>query len=212
MAESDQELRRSGSVAGSGLNSVLQHLRTGRSAYRHQRVSNSLHRCGAARCPSRRISPRAMRDVSQSHFLNHVNIALGSLAELETCLVIAMRLEVHHRRTVSYEEQRRPRSIGQMLHGLASSLERRIQQQRLGLSLGVTCWFLRDGCSLLTLMFLLMQQCLAILSTSRPAPAPSPQPRVPSPEPRVPSPESRVASQGRIITTPSDDVPSQVEP
>ena len=64
-------------------------------------------------------------------FLNHVHIALGSLAELETCLVIALRLKF------ITEEQSHTESatarIGQMLHGLARSLERRLEQMKLGL-------------------------------------------------------------------------------
>ena len=74
-------------------------------------------------------------------FLNHVNIALGSLAEVSTGLVLAMRLGFVSQ-DIFDEEQRETAQLGRMLHGLASSLERRIQQQRLGLSLGVTGWFL----------------------------------------------------------------------
>ena len=68
-------------------------------------------------------------------YLNHLNIALGSLAELVTCLVLAMRLgfitsEVFER------EQRETAQLGRMLHGLASSIERRVEHTRLGLTLG----------------------------------------------------------------------------
>ena len=74
-------------------------------------------------------------------FLNHVNIALGSLAELTTCLVVGMRLGFIGAETFE-QEQRETAQLGRMLHGLASSLERRIQQQRLGLSPGLSGWVL----------------------------------------------------------------------
>ena len=74
-------------------------------------------------------------------FLNHVSIALGSLAELNTCLVLAMRLGFISRDRFE-SELRETAQLGRMLHGLASSLERRIQQQRLGLSLSLSVWSL----------------------------------------------------------------------
>ena len=67
-------------------------------------------------------------------FLNHVNIALGSLAELETCLVIASRLKFITEEQFHTESKETAR-IGQMLHGLARSLERRLEQMKLGLTL-----------------------------------------------------------------------------
>jgi len=65
-------------------------------------------------------------------FLNHVHIALGSLAELETCLVIALRLKFITEEQF-HTESRETARIGQMLHGLARSLERRLEQMKLGL-------------------------------------------------------------------------------
>ena len=67
-------------------------------------------------------------------FLNHVHISLGSLAELVTCLIIARR-----RRYVSESayvaQMGEAEQIGKMLHGLAGSLEQRLE--KLGLSLGL---------------------------------------------------------------------------
>jgi four helix bundle protein len=57
-------------------------------------------------------------------FLNHTNIALGSLGELETCLILTTRLELltpdQIRETLEHVER-----AGQLLHGLARSLRRR---------------------------------------------------------------------------------------
>jgi four helix bundle protein len=74
-------------------------------------------------------------------YLNHVNIALGSLAELNPYLLLAMRLGFINAH-VFEEEQRETAQLGRMLHGLATSLERRINQRRLGFTFGVGAWFL----------------------------------------------------------------------
>ena len=92
----------------------------------------------------RRSAVSVPSNVAQGHarrqpkpFLNHVHIALGSLAELETCLVIASRLKFITEEQFRRESNETAR-IGQMLHGLARSLERRIERNltlRLGLGL-----------------------------------------------------------------------------
>jgi hypothetical protein len=57
--------------------------------------------------------------------LNHVNIALGSQAELDTLMELARRLEY-----ISEAQIRRLRPdldrTGQMLHGLSRSLEKKV--------------------------------------------------------------------------------------
>ena len=61
-------------------------------------------------------------------YVNHV-IALGSLAEWVTYLVIAERLGVITREVFD-QEKRQAVSLGQMLHGLARSLEARVYRVR----------------------------------------------------------------------------------
>ena len=61
-------------------------------------------------------------------YLNHVEISLGSLAEVVTCLVVARRLGYISQAQLEAETRETDR-IGQMLHGLARSLERRIKAQ-----------------------------------------------------------------------------------
>ena len=91
----------------------------------------------------RRASVSIPSNVAEGHarrtpkpYLNHVHIALGSLAELVTCLVIANRLGY-----VRVEEfdtaMRETRRLGQLLHGLARSLDRRIDYQRLTIALAL---------------------------------------------------------------------------
>ena len=63
-------------------------------------------------------------------YLNHVNIALGSLAEWVTYLVIAERLGFVSRADFDQERNQADR-LGQMLHALAGALERRIERLRL---------------------------------------------------------------------------------
>jgi four helix bundle protein len=60
-------------------------------------------------------------------FLHHVNIALGSLAESVTCLIIAQRRAFISLERLA-EERRETDRVGQMLHGLARSLEQRIER------------------------------------------------------------------------------------
>ena len=62
-------------------------------------------------------------------FLNHVLIALGSHAELVTCLIIARHLGFITAEQLE-QERRVTDSSGQLLHGLARSLEDRIAAQR----------------------------------------------------------------------------------
>jgi four helix bundle protein len=61
-------------------------------------------------------------------FLYHVNIALGSLAETVTLLIIANRVGFLSATRLD-QERRDIDTIGRMLHGLARSLEERIEQQ-----------------------------------------------------------------------------------
>ena len=68
-------------------------------------------------------------------YLNHVYIALGSLAEWGTYLVIADRLGFISRDVFEKERHEADR-LGQMLHALARSLEYRIERLKLGLALG----------------------------------------------------------------------------
>ena len=68
-------------------------------------------------------------------YLNHVHIALGSLAEWGTYLVIADRLGFISPE-VFEKERREADRLGQMLHALARSLEYRIERLKLGLALG----------------------------------------------------------------------------
>lgn len=67
-------------------------------------------------------------------YLNHVYIALGSLAEWVTYLVIANRLEYITSETFQ-EKRREADRLGQMLHALARSLEYRLERLKLGLAL-----------------------------------------------------------------------------
>lgn len=68
-------------------------------------------------------------------YLNHVYIALGSLAEWVTYLVIANRLGFISPEVFD-KERREADRLGQMLHALARSLESRIERLKLGLALG----------------------------------------------------------------------------
>jgi hypothetical protein len=82
--------------------------------------------------------------------VNHVYIALGSLAEWATYLVIANRLG-YITRTVFDSEKREADRLGQMLHALARSLEDRIERQRLGFALGVLAFCTLGTTTLLAL-------------------------------------------------------------
>jgi four helix bundle protein len=61
---------------------------------------------------------------ARNAYLNHVNIALGSQAELESQLEIAVRLGYLARKEVEAFSNKLAR-VGQMLHGLQRSLESR---------------------------------------------------------------------------------------
>jgi four helix bundle protein len=62
-------------------------------------------------------------------YMNHVNIALGSHAEMETCIELARRLGFL---TAVDEKQLRSAcdSVGRLLSGLRIALEHRLQAQR----------------------------------------------------------------------------------
>ena len=91
-------------------------------------MSSQLRRA-AVSVPSNVAEGHARRNPKP--FLNHVNIALGSLAECVTCLVIAYRVGFLSLERLN-EERRETDRVGQMLHGLARSLDERIE--KLGLS------------------------------------------------------------------------------
>ena len=88
-------------------------------------LSAQMRRC-AVSIPSNIAEGHARR--LPKPFLNHVHISLGSLAELVTCLVIASRLKFITATQLRAELCETAR-IGQMLHGLARSLERRLEHQ-----------------------------------------------------------------------------------
>jgi four helix bundle protein len=100
-------------------------------------LSGQMRRAGVS-VPSNIAEGHARR--RPKPYLNHVEIALGSLAELVTCLLIARRLGFISESDLDRATRETDR-IGQMLHGLAHSLERRIAAQasalRLCLLLGV---------------------------------------------------------------------------
>ena len=101
-------------------------------------LSAQMRRC-AVSIPSNVAEGHGRRQAKP--FVNHVNIALGSLAELVTCLVVASRLGFVPLE-VFETERRETAELGRMLHGLASSLERRIEQRQLGITFAVIAWFL----------------------------------------------------------------------
>jgi four helix bundle protein len=61
-------------------------------------------------------------------FLYHVHIALGSLAETVTCLIVAQRVGFISLERL-HQERRETDTLGRMLNGLARSLEERIETQ-----------------------------------------------------------------------------------
>jgi four helix bundle protein len=83
-------------------------------------------------------------------YLNHVFIALGSLAEWRTYLVIAQHLG-YISPNVFDSEKREADRLGQMLHALARSLEDRIERQRLGFAFGVLAFCTLGTATLLAL-------------------------------------------------------------
>ena len=87
-------------------------------------MSSQLRRA-AVSIPSNVAEGHARRNPKP--FLNHVNIALGSLAETVTNLVIAHRVGFISLERLT-EERRETDRVGQMLHGLARSLEEKIEK------------------------------------------------------------------------------------
>ena len=82
----------------------------------------------------RRAAVSVPSNVAEGHarrqpkpFLHHVNIALGSLAETVTILIVANRVGFISARRLA-EERREIDTIGRMLHGLVRSLEERIEK------------------------------------------------------------------------------------
>ena len=73
-------------------------------------------------CRSHRTSPKAITDNAPKVYLNHVNIALGSQAELDTQFEIARRLGYVTAEDLKPTLEKLAR-VGQMLHGLQRSLE-----------------------------------------------------------------------------------------
>ena len=65
--------------------------------------------------------------VARQRYVNHVRIALGSLAELDTQLELARRLGYLTHDDVIGAEQQVART-GQLLHGLARSLQARLNE------------------------------------------------------------------------------------
>jgi four helix bundle protein len=62
---------------------------------------------------------------SRLAFRNHVGIALGSQAELETQIALARRL-AYLRDAAAIDLQARIEQVGQLLHGLARALDRAV--------------------------------------------------------------------------------------
>ena len=96
-------------------------------------LSSQIRKC-AVSIPANVAEGHARR--KPKPYVNHVYIALGSLAEWATYLVIANRLG-YITRTVFDSEKREADRLGQMLHALARSLEDRIERQRLGFAFSV---------------------------------------------------------------------------
>jgi len=92
-------------------------------------LSSQMRRC-AVSIPANIAEGHARRQPKP--YLNHVNIALGSLAEWVTYLVVAERLHFITR-DVLEAEKKQAAILGRMLHALGNSLERRIERLRLGL-------------------------------------------------------------------------------
>ena len=91
----------------------------------HRYELGSQVRKAATSVPSNVAEGHAHR--GERTFLRHIRIALGSLAEVETQLEVAIRLQFLRREdTKSIEEF--IRRTGQLLHGLERSLKRRIQK------------------------------------------------------------------------------------
>ena len=83
----------------------------------------------------RRAAVSVPSNVAEGHarrapkpFLNHVHISLGSLAEIVTCLIVANRVGFISSERLA-QERCEADTVGRMLHGLARSLEERIEKQ-----------------------------------------------------------------------------------
>lgn len=96
-------------------------------------LSAQMRRC-AVSIPANIAEGHARRQPKP--FLNHVNIARGSLAEWITYLIVAQRQGFISSATLQ-EERREADRVAQMLHALARSLERRIERLKLAARLGV---------------------------------------------------------------------------
>ena len=82
----------------------------------------------------RRAAVSVPANVAEGHarrrpkpYLNHVHIALGSLAELETCVVLAERLGYIDAARAACELEQTAH-LGRMLNALTSALEARIER------------------------------------------------------------------------------------
>jgi four helix bundle protein len=91
----------------------------------------------------RRAAVSVPSNVAEGHtrrqpkpFLNHVHIALGSLAELETCLIVSSHLGYLSPQSIEMTLSEAAR-VGQMLNGLARSIDRRLGVQRLTVGFGL---------------------------------------------------------------------------
>ena len=96
-------------------------------------LSSQMRRC-AVSIPANIAEGHARR--KPKPFLNHVNIALGSLAEWVTYLVVAERLHFITRDVLEAEKEQVAR-LGRMLHALGNALEHRVERMRLGLVTGL---------------------------------------------------------------------------
>jgi four helix bundle protein len=95
-------------------------------------LSSQIRRCVVS-IPANVAEGHARRGQTKA-YLNHVFIALGSLAEWGTYLVIAERRQFISADT-SDQDKREADRLGQMLHALTRSLEYRVERSRLGLAL-----------------------------------------------------------------------------
>jgi four helix bundle protein len=85
---------------------------------------------------TRRAASSVPSNVAEGHahrgtrtFRRHVRIALGSLAELDTQIELAVRLEFLAATAVAVANDQIKR-VGQLLHGLERALERKLTKQR----------------------------------------------------------------------------------
>ena len=103
-----------------------------------ENVSSSHHKCGAARCPVPSNIAEGHARRQPKPFLNHVHIALGSLAELETCLVIAWRLKFITEEQFR-TESKEARALGRCCTASPDRLNG-VERMKLGLTFGRVCW------------------------------------------------------------------------